>query len=65
MHASAEQLVAGLADVRLAPATAGTLELIVARPSAGERTVLAAGELSELEGLVGDSWRARGSRRHR
>lgn len=36
--------------------------MIVARPDEGERKVLAAGRLSEEQGLIGDNWAARGSR---
>jgi len=53
------QLLAGLADVRDAPATRGTLELIVARPSEGQREVLDEGQLDLTVGLVGDSWSER------
>jgi hypothetical protein len=37
--------------------------LIVRRPRAAEREVLAEGELHPSEGLVGDSWKERGSSR--
>ena len=50
------QLLAGLAHIRHAPATRGTLELIVARPSVGEREVIDEGLLDLAVGLVGDSW---------
>ena len=39
------------------------LELIVRRPSIGEREVLDEGQLDIVEGLVGDTWRTRSSRR--
>jgi MOSC domain-containing protein YiiM len=52
----------GLSAVRTAPADAGTVELIVRRPAPGEREELVAGLLTVDDGLVGDSWRARGSR---
>jgi MOSC domain-containing protein YiiM len=61
-HRSAEELEAGLADIRRAPADAGVLELIVRRPEIGEREVLDAAELSRHDGLVGDNWRTKGSR---
>ena len=38
------------------PGDVGTLDLIVRRPAKREREVLSTGELSEVEGLVGDSW---------
>jgi hypothetical protein len=37
--------------------------MVVRRPAAGEREVLEVGHLDSEEGLVGDSWRERGSRR--
>jgi len=61
---STEDLEAGLDEVRRSPCDGGTLELIVARPSLAERAVLDVGHLDEVEGLVGDNWRARGSRSH-
>lgn len=51
-----------LARIEAAPRTSGTLEMIVRRPGAGQREVLAEGELDLAVGLVGDDWRARGSR---
>ena len=42
----------------------GRLELIVRRPTKDAREVLDEGELDVELGLVGDSWRARGSRRN-
>ena len=57
-----EQLEAGLADVRAAPAGAGTLELIVRRPETDLREVLEEGELDVEFGLVGDRWSRHGSR---
>ena len=42
----------------------GRLELIVRRPAVDQREVVDVGELSVEEGLVGDSWRARGNRRN-
>ena len=39
------------------------LELIVRRPRIGEREVLDEGQLDIVDGLVGDTWSTRGSRR--
>jgi MOSC domain-containing protein YiiM len=61
-HFDLATLEAGLAHVRAAPATDGVVELIVRRPKAGEREVCESASLDEAEGLVGDCWRARGSR---
>jgi hypothetical protein len=55
-------LEAGLDEIRRSPADRGTLELIVRRPAENEREVLAEAELAPGEGLIGDNWRARGSR---
>jgi hypothetical protein len=63
MHRTAEELEAFLPVLRAAPADVGTLELVVRRPGVGEREVLIEGELSLEDGLVGDTWRTRGSRR--
>lgn len=37
--------------------------MVVARPAEGERVELEVGELTPEDGLVGDDWRSRGSRR--
>jgi hypothetical protein len=63
MHLSAAALDDGLDHIRRAPADRGRLELIVRRPAVDEREVLAEGALDLAEGLVGDSWRVRGSSR--
>jgi hypothetical protein len=57
------QLADALPYIRDAPATAGTLELIVARPSVGERTLLAEGVVDLVVGLIGDSWSTRAGSR--
>jgi hypothetical protein len=61
-HLTTDELLAGLDHIRAAPRGGGTLELIVRRPAVLEREVLDAGQLDLEDGLVGDSWRARGSR---
>ena len=62
-HLTAEELESGLAEIARSPAAEGTVELIVRRPAEGEREVLAEGSLDLVEGLVGDMWLRRGSRR--
>jgi hypothetical protein len=62
-HLTPDELEAGLAEIARSPAAEGTVALIVRRPAEGEREVLAEAALDLVEGLVGDSWRARGSRR--
>jgi len=58
-----EELHAGLEGIRQSPKDEGVLELIVRRPQIGEREMLDEGELDIVDGLVGDTWRTRGSRR--
>ncbi|HUF83425.1 MAG TPA: MOSC domain-containing protein [Acidimicrobiia bacterium] len=60
-HLTTDDLLAGLDDVRKAPADDGRVELIVRRPAVDEREVLDEAVLSPEEGLAGDSWRERGS----
>lgn len=62
-HRDAESLAGELEHIRAAPADDGVVELVVRRPAVGEREVLAEGILDLAEGLVGDSWRVRGSSR--
>ncbi len=57
-----DALDASLDEIRRSPTGTGTLELIVRRPAVDEREVLAEGVLDVEEGLLGDTWRARGSR---
>lgn len=61
-HPTPGQLEAGLEDIRRSPADGGALRMIVQRPAVNEREVVAAGELDTDVGLVGDSWKTRGSR---
>lgn len=62
-HRTMAELEAGLDELRRSPREEGVLRLIVRRPEIGEREVLAEGTLDPAEGLVGDNWRARGSKR--
>ena len=62
-HLTMAELEAGLDAIRAAPKDEGVLQLIVRRPQIEEREVLEEGELDPLEGLVGDSWKLRGSSR--
>jgi hypothetical protein len=55
-------LEALLDDGSAAPKDLGIVDLIVRRPAVDQREVVAAAELHEVEGLVGDTWRDRGSR---
>ena len=61
-HMELAALEAGVAEIRGSPQEVGRVELIVRRPRENEREVLARAQLDPVEGLVGDCWRARGSR---
>jgi hypothetical protein len=61
-HRSSAELEAALPHLQASPADVGTLELIVIRPDLLQRSVLDAGHLDPELGLVGDNWKARGSR---
>lgn len=63
LHLTTDELDAGLDVIRAAPKTCGRLEMIVRRPAENEREVLSEGRLDLVEGLVGDTWRSRGSSR--
>jgi MOSC domain-containing protein YiiM len=54
----ATSLEDGLEAVRRSPSDSGIVELIVRRPSEGEREVLDLAELDLEQGLVGDRWHA-------
>jgi len=54
-------LESGLSDVRCAPSEHGRVELIVRRPAVDQRELVDAATLDTTEGLVGDTWRVRGS----
>jgi MOSC domain-containing protein YiiM len=62
-HLTVEALEAGLDEIRRSPADGGRVELIVRRPAVDAREVLTEGWLDQTEGLVGDSWRDRATRR--
>jgi len=62
-HLTIAELEAGLDGIRQSPKTEGTLRMIVRRPAVGEREVIESGELDTAQGLVGDTWIARSSRR--
>ena len=63
IHLTTTELEAGLGVIREAPKDHGELKLIVRRPQIGEREVLDEGELHLADGLIGDSWKMRGSSR--
>lgn len=63
IHRTELELLASLEFIREAPLDDGTLEAIVRRPGIGERESLEVADVTPLDGLVGDNWRARGSSR--
>lgn len=62
-HLTTEELLAGLDGIRRSPKDRGVLEMIVRRPRVNEREVLEEGSLDVADGLVGDTWKLRASRR--
>ena len=62
-YRSTAELETGLDHVRSAPAEAGTVRLVVRRPDLGAREILQVGELTEADGLVGDTWLQRATSR--
>jgi MOSC domain-containing protein YiiM len=63
VHLTTAELEAGLDHIRRSPADEGRVELIVRRPAVDEREVLDLGVLDLDDGLVGDTWKQRGSSR--
>ena len=57
-----DELEAALDHLRASPADGGPVQLIVRRPAVEERELLEVAELRIDEGIVGDTWRDRGSR---
>jgi len=62
-HLTMAELEAGLGTIRQSPKDEGVIALIVRRPQVDVREVLEKGELDLVEGLVGDTWKVRGSSR--
>jgi hypothetical protein len=62
-HLTMAELEAGLDTIRQSPKDDGVIALIVRRPKVDAREVLEKGELDMVEGLVGDTWKVRGSSR--
>ena len=61
-HLTLEQLEASLEHIRQSPRDVGVLKLISRRPNTDEREVVDEAQLDPAHGLVGDNWKARGSR---
>ncbi len=62
VHPTTDELDAGLDEIRHSPDDDGTVALIVRRPEVGDREEVDEATLDPADGLVGDNWRARGSR---
>jgi MOSC domain-containing protein YiiM len=60
-HPTLDELSPGLDHVRAAPASDGTVVLIVRRPAENERELLAEGRLELDQGLIGDVWSSKPS----
>lgn len=60
-HLTMDELEAGLDEIRSAPKDDGPLLLIVRRPQINTRELLEEAALDLTDGLVGDSWKFRGS----
>jgi hypothetical protein len=58
-----EELEAGLDDIYQSPKDDGRINMIVRRPKDDEREVLPEAKLDLVEGLVGDNWKVRGSKK--
>lgn len=56
-----KELEAGMDTILRSPNDHGEIKLIVRRPDTDQREVLDEGHLDLAEGLIGDSWKARGS----
>ena len=57
-----EELLAGIDEIRRAPRDAGTVLAIVRRPAVDQRELALEADLDVDDGVVGDTWRARGNR---
>ncbi len=62
-HPDSAALQAGLPDVRMSPADAGVVEMLVLRPAVDVRSVVDTATADVDLGMVGDGWRDRGNRR--
>lgn len=61
-HLTLAEMEAGLPTIRQAPKDQGVVKLISRRPNTDAREVLAEAQLDPDRGLIGDNWKARGSR---
>jgi hypothetical protein len=62
-HLTMPELEAGLEEIRRSPKDRGELKLIVRRPAEEQREILQEARLDPTHGLIGDTWKLRGSSR--
>ncbi len=62
-HLTTEELEAALDHLREAPKDDGVVHLIVRRPEVDQREVIEEAVLDTVNGLIGDNWKVRGSKR--
>ena len=62
-HLATEELEAGLENIYLSPKDNGVVKMIVRRPEDEKREILPEAKLDLTEGLVGDNWKTRGSKK--
>jgi hypothetical protein len=62
-YLSMAELEAGLGYIRQSPRDNGILKMIVRRPQDDAREVVESAELDLHQGLIGDNWKTRGSKR--
>lgn len=60
---SMADLQAGLGHILQSPKDNGVLKMIVRRPRDDEREIVESAELDLQQGLIGDNWKTRGSKR--
>jgi hypothetical protein len=61
-HLTLAEMEVGMETIRQSPKDIGVLKLISRRPNTDEREVLTEAQLDAAHGLMGDNWKARGSR---
>jgi MOSC domain-containing protein YiiM len=62
-HRTTDELEAGLDHILASPADHGTLEMVLRRPGVDEREVLDEARLTFSDGVEGDNWNQRPSKR--
>lgn len=60
-HLTADELHAGMNEIRRSPKDGGVVKMIVRRPAVDERETLQTATVDLREGLLGDNWQQRGN----